>query len=484
MDFEETRSMYVDGAFVESVSGERRDVLDPATGEVFASVPEGGAEDVDHAVGAAANAAETWGRTDPSHRADQLVEIADRIAEHSEELATLETRECGKTIRQSRTDVMVAEKSFRYYAGGADKVTGEVETFSTEEVGLTIREPMGVVGVITPWNWPPMHTADFAAPALAAGNTVVMKPAPETPLSALAIAGLADDVLPDGAFNVVPGGTEAGASLVAHPGVDKLAFTGNDETGERVLESAAANITPVLLELGGKNPALVFPDADMERAVSGVLKSAYKNNGQSCANTEVILVHRDVHDEFLDALASAVSRLTVGPGLEESTDVGPVVSARQRDAVSGFLDRATYAPVARADAPEDPDLAEGFWVAPTLYAGLDHDDELVCEEVFGPVATVLPFDDQAEAVRVANDTEYGLAASIWTTDTRRAHAVARELDVGIVGVNSPSGAKLGLPFGGFKRSGSGYKKDFTETMREFTRTKAIYQDLTDDEIAF
>lgn len=474
----ETWSHHIDGGAVESTDTRRFEVLDPATADPFAAVPEGTAEDVHAAMVAACEAADSWRDVTPEERASALGALADRLDEHAEELAQLEVRESGKTIDQCRTDVALAADSCRFYAGAADKLAGETVISTPGETGETLVEPLGVVGVIIPWNWPPMHTTDFAAPAIAAGNTVVLKPAPETPLSSLRIAQLAADLLPDGVLNVVTGGAEAGAALGSHRDVDKLAFTGNDTTGVRVLKAAAEHVTPVLLELGGKNPALVFDDAELNRAVSGVLRSTFKNNGQSCANTERLLVHREIYDEFLGMFADAVEDLVIGPGSDGTTQIGPVISAAQYDRVRGYMDRAEAdgaTVLARAELPDA--LAEGgFWIEPTIFGDVDPASEFATEEVFGPVAAVFPVDDEAEAVAMANDTEYGLAATIWTTDVDRARRVAREIDAGVIGVNSPSGATLGLPFGGFGRSGTGKKKDFIHTMREFTRIKAVHEE--------
>ena len=478
MAYQRSWRCYVGGEFTEADDERTLEVVDPATGEAVARAPDASAADVDEAVGAARAGAEVWGATGARERARCLTRLADRLDEHADELATLELRESGKTIGQCRTDVRVAAESCRFYAGGADKLSGETVRSNADETAETIVEPVGVVGVIIPWNWPPMHTTDFVAPALAAGNAVVLKPAPETPLSSLRIAELADDLFPDGVLNVVTGGAEAGAALAAHRDVDKLAFTGNDATGVEVLEAAARHVTPVLLELGGKNPALVFEDADLDRAVSGVLRSTFKNNGQSCANTERIIVEHEAYDAFVTSFADAVADLVVGPGDDEETEVGPVISERQHERVRGYMDRAEAAGatvLAQADLP-DAAADGGYWIAPTLYGDVDPTSEFATEEVFGPVAAVFPVEDEGRAVELANDTAYGLAASVWTSDVDRAPRVVQQLDAGVVGVNSPSGATLGLPFGGFGRSGTGKKKDFTHTLREFTRVKAVHEE--------
>ncbi len=483
MSFDRNWQQYVNGEFVESSSGERLDVENPATGEAFATAPAGTDSDVDAAVRAAREAFEAWRWTDPKERADALFEIADAIAEHREELIELETLENGKPLYQSGNDVSAAEKTFRYYAGGADKFYGDTMNHTPEEVRQTTYEPYGVVAVVVPWNWPPMHTADFAAVALATGNTVVLKPAPETPLSSIRIAELAADVLPDGVFNVVTGGIEPGVALTSHEDVDMVTFTGSDANGEAVLSAAADNITPTMMELGGKNPALVFPDTDLDRTVSGLIRSAFYNSGQACSGSERFLVHEDVYDEFIEAFAEELSQLVVGDGRDEATQVGPMATAQQRDKVHEALDSAQSEGaevLAQAETPDDSKYANGNWAPPTLLGNANREMDIFQEEVFGPVVTAVPFADEEEAIELANGVDYGLTGSIWTGDVSRAHRVAAQLETGLVAVNNPNRGGLGIPFGGYKRSGIGRKKDFTESMREFTQPKSIRIDLTDD----
>ena len=475
--------MWIDGEFVGSDSGEELDVLDPATGEPFATVPAGSVDDVDRAVGAAREAFESFKWTDPAERSEVLLEIADRIDEHREELIELETLENGKTLPQSASDVENAVRLCRFFAGAADKFFGDAFPSSITEHNTKVFEPRGVVGIITPWNWPPMHTADFLAPAIAGGNTVVWKPAPETPLSTLRIAEITADLLPDGVFNVVTGGVEPGVALTGHPGIDKLFFTGNDDTGAQVMEAAAENITPVAMELGGKNASIVFPDADLDRAVPGTVSCTFYNNGQSCINTELVLVHEAIADEVTDRLAESVSNLVVGDGREDGTQISPLVNEKQVVKFEAAIERAKdegAEVLARADLPDDSDLEDGFFVAPTLFGNVTPEMTIAREEVFGPVTAVIPFADEDEALEIANGVQYGLGCNIWTRDINRAHRVSSRIDAGIVAINDPNGAKVGLPFGGFKRSGTGYKKDFSETMREFTRAKSIHIDITDE----
>lgn len=481
--FDRAWQLLVDGAFRDASDGERLDVADPTTGEVFASAPDGTEADIDDAVAAASAASDEWKWTDPGDRAAALYRIADRIETHHDELVALETRENGKPLDQSANDVVAAAETFRYYAGGADKFYGDTVEHSPDQVRQKVFEPYGVVGVIVPWNWPPMHTADFLAPALATGNTVVLKPAPDTPLSSLRIAELAADSLPDGALNAVTGGVAPGIRLTSHVDVDMLTFTGSDANGEKVLSAAAENITPTMMELGGKNPAIVFEDADLEKSISGVIASTFYNSGQACSDAERILIQDDVYDEVRDRLAAAVEDLVVGDGFAEATQVGPMANETQVEKFERYLDVAQSEGatiLAQAAMPDDASLSAGHWVAPTLLDDVEPDARIAHEEVFGPIAALMPFSDEAEAVELANGVDYGLTASIWTRDVGKAHRVASRVEAGQVAVNATGGGGLGLPFGGYKRSGVGRKKDFTETMREFSTVKAIRIDTTDD----
>jgi aldehyde dehydrogenase (NAD+) len=474
---------FVDGAFVDASGDEQLTVENPATAGTLATVQAGTASDVDAAVDSARSAFESWRGVPPADRADRLRETGRAIEDHHDELVALEVAENGKPRDQAVIDVSKAASYFRFYGGGADKFYGETVRNSPDAVYKKIYEPYGVVGIMIPWNWPPLHTAQFAAMALATGNAVVIKPAPETPLSSLRLAEIMGSVLPDGVCNVVPGGTDPGVALTSHRDVDKLSFTGNDETGEKVLEAAASGITPVMLELGGKNPEIVFPDADLDQAVDTAVVNGFYNSGQACSDTERLLLHESIKDEFLDRFADAVGALVVGDGTDEATQVGPMINESQQDKARSYLDRAESegaTRIAQADLPTDPELSDGYWVAPTVFDGVEPDMRLATEEVFGPVVGVMTFESEREAVEIANDVDFGLTATVWTTDLERAHGVANRLEAGTVAINNRTVGAHGMAFGGYKRSGIGRKSDFKESMEEFAQVKSIHMDFTDE----
>jgi acyl-CoA reductase-like NAD-dependent aldehyde dehydrogenase len=474
--------MLIGGEFVPGGGATALEVMNPATGEVLGEAPAASEADVSNAVAAAREAYRTWRWTAPEKRGEMLFEIARRIREHHDELVDLETWENGKPRIQSVRDVTNAERTFRFYAGASDKFYGQTVYDSPSEMRKIVYEPYGVVAVIIPWNWPPMHTADFSALALATGNTVVLKPAPETPLSSLRIAELAADVLPPGVLNVVTGGVDTGVQLVAHPDIDFIAFTGSDKTGEKILTAAATRILPTMMELGGKNASIVFPDADLDRAVQGMVRSAFFNSGQACSGSERVLVHESIYKTFMERFASAVAGLVVGEGFDERSIVGPMVSRRQQEKVQGALERATEAGAcipARSELPRDERLKGGYWIPPTVITEAAPDAEIMTEEVFGPVAGILPFKDEDEAISIVNAVDYGLTSGVWTHDLGVAHRMATRIEAGVVAVNRVNTGELGLPFGGYKRSGVGRKKDFLEAMRSFSRVKAIQMDLSD-----
>lgn len=469
--------LFIGGEWRESSSGESETVINPATGEEIARAPRGTADDIDDAVEAARTAyEEEWRTWDAREIGNRLLELASIIEEHADELAELETRENGKPLHEAENDLEGTVGAFRYYGGAADKFHGDTIPKRDDIVDLQRYEPYGVVGIIIPWNWPPMHVADFVAPALACGNTIVLKPAPETPLSALRIAELFEDHLPDGVFNVVTGGVDPGAALTTHDAVDKLAFTGNSDTGRLVLESASQNLTSAMMELGGKNPNIVFPDADMDAAVEGAVGGAFYNTGEACTSGERLLVHEDIYEEFVDQFVEATrEQVRLGDGLDPETSMGPLSSQNQYEKVREYIeigkDEATlrYA----GEMPDDDRLSDGYFVAPHVFVDVSPDDRLFQEEVFGPVIAVTPFADEQEAVELANAVDYGLAAGIWTADSERAMRLAELVEAGMIYLNNYNREMLGAPFGGYKDSGLGRKLGFEETMTEFSQVKNI-----------
>lgn len=472
--------VFVDGEYRRPTSGERIEVTNPATGVRLTDVAAGTAEDIDDAIEAARRAFEEWRWTDPGQRATLLNRVADAIEEHEDELTTLECLENGKPMWQARNDVQVAARRFRFFAGGADKFYGETVSHTPEQVRMKVYEPYGVVGIIIPWNWPAMHTGDFLSVALATGNTTVLKPAPNTPTTSLRIAELAGEILPDGLVNVVPGGVEPGAALSSHSDVDLIAFTGSDANGAKVMESAAKNITPVMAELGGKNPAIVFPNADLERSAQTAVANSFFNSGQACTNPERLLLHEDIYDEFLELITTQVKQFVVGDGRDDTTEIGPQATPEQVEKFENYLDIAVDEGAtihAQAPLPDDPALADGNFVAPTVLTDVEPDMRIAQEEVFGPLLGVQSFAEESEAVEVANGVKYGLSAAVYTQNLERAHRVASRIEAGIVGINHPSLTWQGLPFGGYKRSGVGRKNDFDEAMHEFVQAKSIEIDI-------
>jgi betaine-aldehyde dehydrogenase len=427
------------------------DVRDPATEDVIRRVPAATAADADAAVERAAAAFEGWRAVAPADRSRLLQRLAERLDAERERLAQLEMRNTGKPIGDARGEMGMVADTFAYYAGAPERLLGDTIPVAGG-VDLTFREPLGVVALIVPWNFPLTIASWKLAPALAAGNTVVLKPAGLTPLTALAFAELAEEAgIPPGVVNVLPGpGRLVGARLVEHPKVAKVAFTGSTEVGREVMRGAAGTIKRVTLELGGKSANVVFADADLRAAAAAAPAAVFGNAGQDCCARSRILVERSAMEEFLALLEPAVAGLRVGDPADEATQMGPLISADQREAVASFVPKGT--PVAiRGSAPAGP----GYWFPPTVLTGVAPGDRAATEEIFGPVAVVLPFADEAEAVRLANATIYGLSGSIWTRDVGRALRVARAVETGTLSVNSNTSVRVATPFGGFKQSGVG-----------------------------
>jgi acyl-CoA reductase-like NAD-dependent aldehyde dehydrogenase len=423
-------------------------ILNPATEETIAEVAAAGVEETDAAVARAKEAFPVWRAVAPEDRARLLRRLATLVEEHGEELARLESRNVGKPIAGARGEIGMVAQVFHYYAGAVDKHLGETIPVAGG-VDLTFREPLGVVGLIVPWNFPLNIASWKLGPALACGNTVVLKPAELTPLSALRLGELALEAgLPEGVVNILPGkGSVVGARLVEHPDVAKIGFTGSTEVGQQVMRGAAGTIKRVTLELGGKSANVVFADADLERAAAAAPYAVFDNAGQDCCARSRILVEASVYDRFAELLVEATRGLKVGDPEDDATEMGPLVSAAHRETVAGFVEGE---PLFRGDAPG----GKGFWYPATLVEARPQ-DRIARDEVFGPVAALIPFADEAEAIGIANDSDYGLSGSIWTENGGRALRVARAIETGVLSINSNSSVRPSKPFGGFKRSGFG-----------------------------
>jgi betaine-aldehyde dehydrogenase len=445
------------------------EVVEPATENVMAEVPRGGTEEADAAVARAKQAFPRWRDLAPAERSTLLHRLADALADGLDDLATLEARNAGKPIADARGEIGMVVETFRYYAGAPERLLGKTIPVAGG-VDMTFREPLGVVGLIVPWNFPLLISSWKVAPALAAGNAVVLKPAELTPLTALELERIATEAgLPEGVVNVVPGpGSVVGRRLVEHPDVAKIAFTGSTEVGRGIAAGAAATIKRVTLELGGKSANVVFADADLEAAAAAAPLAVFGNAGQDCCARSRILVERSAVDRFLESLESAVTSLRVGDPLDPSTQMGPLISADQRETVASFV--PDDAPVAiRGPAPDGP----GFWFPPTVLSPVSNSDRAAREEIFGPVACVIPFDDEREAIELANDTIYGLSGSIWTRDGAKALRAARAIETGVLSINSNTSVRVPTPFGGFKQSGVGRELG-PDALEHYTEEKNVF----------
>ncbi len=456
---------------------DRFSVEDPATGQVMAVVQGGGAAEVDAAVQSADRAFEAdWRWRTPQERGRILLQCADVIEAHADELAGLESRENGKPVADARMfDVSYLIGAFRFFGGLIGKLPGEFYDQGSIYASIVL-EPLGVVGGIIPFNWPPIHIGAKVAPALAVGNTVVLKPAEQAPLTIMRIVELLNAVLPPDVLHAVPGiGPITGQALAGHRLVRKVSFTGSTKAGSAVARTAADNITPVLLELGGKNAFIVFDDADLDRAVRDALDGGYFNKGEACTAASRVLAQRGIHDVFVERLAAGVRKLKVGSGDDPATHVGPVVTRAQQRRVIDYIrigQDEGAAIAAQADLPDDPGLAHGFYVPPTLLTGVARGMRIAREEMFGPVVTVTAFDTEEEAISIANDSEYGLVAGVYTNDMERGLRAARAIDAGVIFLNNYHRMFLGTPFGGAKQSGYG-REHCIQTLHEFGRAKSI-----------
>ena len=471
--------LFIDGRFVDADSGETLPSLNPHDLSPIADVAMAGRSDVDKAVAAAQRAFAAWSRTAAADRGRILLRLADLIETKTEELARLESLDTGHPVRDSRSlDVPRTAACYRYFGGMADKFEGEVVPVEAGFLNYLLREPVGVVGQVVPWNFPLMFTSWKMGPALAAGNCVVMKPAEITPLSSLRIAELMSEAgMPDGVVNIVPGlGAVAGQYIAEHPGIQKIAFTGSTATGRRIVAASAGNLKKVQLELGGKGANIVFDDANLVAAVNGSAWAIFHNQGQACIAGSRLMLHERIADEFLERFTALAQSIRLGNPLDDATEMGPLTSAQHRDRVLGYVEVARQEGgevLSGGRAPATAGLDKGCYVEPTIVRARSHRDRIAQEEVFGPFVTVLTFKDDDEALQVANDTDYGLGSGLWTTNLQRAHRFARDLHAGMVWINSYKRVNPGSPFGGVGRSGYGREMGF-DAMREYTQVKSVW----------
>jgi acyl-CoA reductase-like NAD-dependent aldehyde dehydrogenase len=466
--------LFVNGELVEAQSGDVRELTEPATGEPLARVAMAGEADVDRAVEAARAALDgPWGKTRPTERSHLLHALADAMVANRKELAELEVRNVGKAISSVKAELNQGIENFRFYASAIASIAGRSNTLGGSLLFYSLKEPVGVAGQIVPWNYPLMMTTWKLAPALAAGCAVVLKPDSATPLTALRLGELAAEVgFPPGAVNIVPGpGKTTGAYLVRHPGVDKIAFTGSTETGGEIMRLASSPIKRITLELGGKSPNLVFADANLDDAIPSSVWSIYYSAGQSCEARARVLVEQSIYDDFVSQFSGKAEQLKVGDPLDAETQVGSLISTAHRDKVHGFVERGREEGAEVVTGGEAGN-GKGAFYPPTVLAKVDNAMTVAQEEIFGPVVTVIPFEDEKDAIRIANDVRYGLMATVWTGDPARGHRIASRIKSGMVGINTPYTAFPGIPFGGYKQSGFGRELGL-ETLELYLETKSV-----------
>lgn len=472
--------LFINGKWVNSVSGKTFDTLNPATEEVITSVAEGDSADIDLAVTAARKAFEDgpWKNMDARDRGRVLLEIANLIEKNKDELALLETLDNGKPISETtNADLPLVIDCFLYYAGWADKIHGETIPVRGEFFNYTLREPVGVVGQIIPWNFPLLMAAWKIAPALACGNTVVLKPAEQTPLTALRLGEICQEAgLPDGVLNIVPGyGPTAGASLAEHMDVDKIAFTGEYTTGRVIMQAASKNLKRISLELGGKSPNIVFADSDIDSAVAGAMTGIFFNQGEVCCAGSRLFLEKSIHDEFVEKLSSKASGMRVGNPEDAGTQMGAQVSKEQFDKILGYIDIGKQEGAKLVTGGERCG-ERGYFIRPTIFDAVDNNMKIAREEIFGPVVSAITFDDVSEMIRQCNLSIYGLAAAVWTSDIKRAHRLAKDLKAGTIWINTYNTFDAASPFGGFKQSGFGRELG-VHALELYTQVKSVWINL-------
>jgi betaine-aldehyde dehydrogenase len=482
-----TYQNYVNGQWVPSASGKTFPVYDPSTEEIIAQVAASESADVERAVKAARAAFDSgqWAKTTAQDRGRILFKLAEKVRQNSAMLAEIECRNTGKPIVEAEYDIADVATCFEYYGGLANKVMGNVMPVPANALSFTMREPVGVAGQIIPWNYPLMMAAWKLGPAIAAGCACILKPAEQTPLTALEFANWFEEVgLPPGVINIINGfGETCGAALVAHPAVDKIAFTGSAAVGKIIVKSAADTLKRVTLELGGKSPNVFFADADWEAAVDGALFGVFINQGEVCSAGSRILVEKKIYSKFVEAMTEKAKRIKLGPPLERETKMGPLVSKEQYDRVSSYLDLGKKEAKVAIGGGRPKQFGKGFYVEPTIFYDVENSARIAREEIFGPVASVIPFDDENGAIRIANDTPYGLAAAVWTRDIFKAFRVVKSLRAGIVWVNHMQPTYVEAPWGGYKQSGFGRELG-PWGLDEYLETKQVYVNLDETPIGW